>query len=1205
MIPTSLLRIVTVLFILLVPVISAAQKTDYRVLLKSVTIDPQENLESYIASPAPVDIFNGRYYRMVQFYSIPAETQRKAIEQTGLKLLHYLPRNTYFVSFPEGYDPSQLKNKNIRSILPVDAAYKLTPALASGNYPSWAIPAEGQLDLIVNYFSDIPALAARFALAEQKITILGSYDFSYKITVRIKASDLQKLASLPFISYIEPIDPPSEPEDITGRSSHRSNVIASDFASGRHYDGTGVNIAVGDDGIIGPHIDYQGRTDQTNVSGNSGNHGDHVSGIIMGAGNLDPKGKGMAYGADLFVFDVWDAVNNTPTTYLSPGIRITSTSYSDGCNAGYTSFAQTVDQQIRQMPSLMHVFSAGNSGTSDCSYGAGAGWGNVTGGVKIGKNVIAVGNLDYLDGLANSSSRGPAHDGRIKPDVCAVGTSVYSTIDVNSYVNMSGTSMACPGTSGTLAQLYHAYKDMNSGNDPESGLMKAIMMNTADDLGNPGPDFKFGYGRINAYRAVRAIEDGRYIVGSVGQGITNTHTISVPGGEQLRVMLYWTDYEAATNASVALVNDLNMQVLDPFAGIYDPWVLDITPNPTALDAPATRGIDNLNNTEQVTIESISPGTYTINVNGFAVPQGPQTYYLVYEFTDDAVTVTYPNGGEGFVPGETETIRWDAYGSAGTFTIEYSTDNGVTWVPISSTVPATTRSFNWVVPSAVTGRALIKVTRGSSIDDSDAAFSIIGVPQNIAIDWACPDSIKLSWDSVAGATGYEISMLGSRYMDSIGVSTNTSFIVHNVMALNDYWFSVKALGPTSAIGRRAIAINKAPGTFNCPLAFDAALNNVTSPEAGTWYDCHNYSSVPVTIAIENMGLSALSNVPVNYSINGGPPVTETFAGPLAPGNSTTYTFTVTANLSTVAMYSIATWVSYSGDGNIYNDSTQVTVQVVSGSASSLPWIENFESFTPCATGSDCEATICPFINGSTNEMNGAGDDVDWRTNDGDTPSQSTGPSVDHTTGTATGKYVYTETSNGCDLKTAEYISPCIDLTGVNLPQLDFWYHMYGADMGALHVDINTNGTWTNDIMPALSGNYGNSWLQQSVNLSSYSGQMVNLRFRAVSATGYAGDMAIDDISVSDATSVNEVSFNNNFLLYPNPGQGVFNLSVTGSATDQLELVVTDMQGREISRQGANGNKGAVTVLDLSTYSAGVYFLHITSGKQQFHTKLTKL
>ena len=63
----------------------------------------------------------------------------------------------------------------------------------------------------------------------------------------------------------------------------------------------------------------------------------------------------------------------------------------------------------------MQTFSAGNSNNQDCGYGAGNQWGNITGGHKIGKNVIATANLNENDGIIGSSSRGPASDGRIKP----------------------------------------------------------------------------------------------------------------------------------------------------------------------------------------------------------------------------------------------------------------------------------------------------------------------------------------------------------------------------------------------------------------------------------------------------------------------------------------------------------------------------------------------------------------------------------------------------------------------------------------------------------------------------------------------------------------------------------------------------------------------------------------------------------------------
>ena len=82
----------------------------------------------------------------------------------------------------------------------------------------------------------------------------------------------------------------------------------------------------------------------------------------------------------------------------------------------------------------------------------------------------------------------------------------------NIYYSTSGTSMACPAVSGTLALLHEAYRDLNSGSNANSGLLKCLLLNTADDIGNPGPDFTHGYGEVNAFKAIKALEQGRYFL---------------------------------------------------------------------------------------------------------------------------------------------------------------------------------------------------------------------------------------------------------------------------------------------------------------------------------------------------------------------------------------------------------------------------------------------------------------------------------------------------------------------------------------------------------------------------------------------------------------------------------------------------------------------------------------------------------------------
>ncbi|CAN0312625.1 unnamed protein product, partial [Chrysoparadoxa australica] len=184
--------------------------------------------------------------------------------------------------------------------------------------------------------------------------------------------------------------------------------------------------------------------------------------------------------------------------------------------------------------------------------------------------------------------------------------------------------------------------------------------------------FRYGWGRINVRRALEVIGSGQYLNAEVDNGGTMNHSIEVPAGvKQVRVMIYWTDYQGSTAAAKALVNDLNMSVTQPDGTTFSPWVLNPTPVVSLLNADAQRGIDDLNNMEQVTIDNPEAGTYQLKVEGTTVPIGPQQYYIVYEFVKDELTLTYPIGGESLASGTQEVIRWDAFGETDNFKLEYS------------------------------------------------------------------------------------------------------------------------------------------------------------------------------------------------------------------------------------------------------------------------------------------------------------------------------------------------------------------------------------------------------------------------------------------------------------------------------------------------------------------------------------------------------
>jgi subtilisin family serine protease len=128
-------------------------------------------------------------------------------------------------------------------------------------------------------------------------------------------------------------------------------------------------------------------------------------------------------------------------------------------------------------------------------------------------------NVAYI--IGGGSSRGPTNDGRIKPELVAGGVGITSTIPGNLYDMATGTSMACPTATGILALIAERYRQLHGGDNPEGALLKALVTNSATDMGNPGPDFTFGFGMINGWTTVEALEQNRYFT-----GIINNNAIS-------------------------------------------------------------------------------------------------------------------------------------------------------------------------------------------------------------------------------------------------------------------------------------------------------------------------------------------------------------------------------------------------------------------------------------------------------------------------------------------------------------------------------------------------------------------------------------------------------------------------------------------------------------------------------------------------------
>ncbi|MFK8008361.1 MAG: S8 family serine peptidase [Saprospiraceae bacterium] len=782
---------------------------DYQILFSSGTITPTENIRDF-AKNAVINAnenYDGYYYRMIQFYDIPTDAQHEAIQQNGIELLEYLPRLAYIAAIPNNLDPQKLINLNVRAVLEIAPDFKIATNLQQSYFEDWALRGD-RVAVQIEYYKNIKQRDLLLHLKADGIEVEMANGYNNFLQANIEKDKIQEIAALPYISYLELIPAPGEAEDDKGRSLHRANLLDASYAGGRSYDGEGVSVLVRDDGIIDNHIDFQGRLDQTSVFANSGNHAEGVAGILAGAGNFNPQNRGMAAAADIYVVDyVASHLDETMSLHFNENVIVTNSSYSNGCGAGYTSIAQTVDQQIFDNPTLLHVFSAGNSNNQECGYGAGDQWGNITGGHKQGKNVMTTANLNFDGTIATTSSRGPATDGRIKPDISAHGRQQISTSANNSYQTFGGTSAAAPGIAGVTTQLHQAYRELNGGTTAESALLKAMILNSANDLGNVGPDYIFGWGHVNAYRALRIMEQEQYFQASVAQDSVQTHELVIPENvRQAKVMIYWADQEGSTFATNALVNNLDARMVDTAGNVSLPWVLNIFPDPDSLDLPATKGIDDLNNMEQIAINDPVAGTYTIEVEGTELPFGTHEYYVVYEFYYDDVKLIYPVGGEGFFPGQEEVIHWDAYGDTVDFTLEYSIDAGNTWDTIT-TVDGDERLYEWNVPIEFTGQARVRISRDTMASMSEANFSIARHPVGLQVKNVCVDHIELRWGGVTGVTEYRIFQLGEKYMEEIATTTEKTFRVYVDPATitDERFFAVSTLGENGLESRRSNAL----------------------------------------------------------------------------------------------------------------------------------------------------------------------------------------------------------------------------------------------------------------------------------------------------------------------------------------------------------------------------------------------------------------
>ncbi|MCB9354802.1 MAG: S8 family serine peptidase [Lewinellaceae bacterium] len=1070
--------------------IAFGQTTDPAACFQSGPVFFSANFDSLniYGAPDPGEIVNDYYFRYLQCATIPNARTRSELEQKGLQFLSYLPEKIYLIAIPFDFDLASLSALQPKSLVQIQPDWKIASSLQELPYGDWAVHGD-RVDVDVQVY---PVLSIGQGAARCRAfgcTVLKEGNQNGFLKIRLRQSEVQRLAAEPWVQYLELAPEPDVPDDTRSRSMIRANMLDSEHPQGLKYNGEGVRVLVRDDGPIGPHIDFAGRLNNQPDLDDNGIHGDGVAGVMAGAGNIDPTAKGMAPGATVYsVRYTADFQDQTLALHTDQNITITNTSYSSGCNAGYTLAAQTVDQQLYNHPTLMHVFSAGNSnGAINCtSYGAGNQWGNITGGHKMAKNAIVAANTGPDGTIIGSSSRGPATDGRLKPDIASHGTDQETTDDNNGYYVFGGTSAAAPGIAGLLAQLTHAYKSLNNGQQPEAALLKAAMLNTANDLGNTGPDFKYGWGHANAWRALQLFQQNRWMNGSADQGGQFNAGIQVPSGmRQARIMICWTDPPAAANVSRALVNDLDLKVQGPDGTIYLPWKLNSAPNAVTLDQPAGKGRDSLNNVEQVVINDPQEGAYTVLVDGTEVPFGPQSFFLVWTFLDDEARLTYPAGGEGFVPGEVERLRWDAFGNQGIFSLRYSIDDGFSWQQIAD-VAGDLRNFDWKIPEVVSGRVRLMIQRGFSSHVTELPLSIVPVPDLLQVEQVCPNSMTISWMPVKDTLPSDVYLLGNKYMQIVGTAAGNTYTFPIQNGGTEKWVSVRARNGNGMAGRRAWALRWPGELKNCIQPDDLALRVLNSPEAGPKYRCGAFT-IPVSVQVKNEGTNPVSGAVLNYQVGNQQPVSEILPA-LSPGNTIPFTFQTPISVTQNGQIDLKIWSTYAPEDAPFNDTLRRTFQVVAQPENTY-FTEDFE-----------DVVFPPFgwVAGS---------------NDGSYSWAKTTPTLTGADGMPTRSTVYYYYYNAIKEGFIDVFP--VDLAGISQPGLSFQIAHPKGDSAVANLRVEVYPAcdpaatpvviWqkTDPALATIPGVNGplyapsnsEDWRTEAVSLSQFSGQKIKIRFVA--------------------------------------------------------------------------------------------------------------
>jgi len=466
------------------------------------------------------------------------------------------------------------------------------------------------------------------------------------------------------------------------------------------------------------------------------------------------------------------------------------------------------------------------------------------------------------------------------------------------------------------------------------------LCNTTDDLGKPGPDYIYGFGIPQSKRAVLALDNNLFFEDVVTQNSVKTQQINVPGNTaKLSVTLCWTDKEGNPIANTSLVNNLDLKLISPNGDTILPWKL----NPLKPKFAALRGVDNLNNIEQVSLDVVPAGTYTILVKGTEIPFGSQNFSIAYYTHQRQIELSFPNGGEVLDVRSQYNIRWFGNGIDSLAKIEFSADNGSTWQTIVNNIQLSAKTYAWTTSSSIiSNQCLIKITSGSNTTISATAFSIGDQINYPLINYTvCDRTIKINWPLVTGASGYNIYLFSDSMWVNVGQASSNTFTINNLINGKDYAYAISTI-KNGFEGNRSYFTQFSTKSNACTTLNDVGVYSINKPTIGRKFTSTSFTAIEkLSFVIKNFGTATQNSISVSYKINGGPTRTATLSDIVTSNDTSIVRFNINENLSSIGNYDVIAWTTLLGDNNTYNDTLKYTIKHLPNTPLILPFSESFE------------------------------------------------------------------------------------------------------------------------------------------------------------------------------------------------------------------------------------------------------------------------